>query len=181
MRRLLQIFFSWKRDTNAGDRGERLAADWLQRERGFALVVQNWRSPRDRRDEIDLVCRDGDVLVFVEVNTRAANALVPGYHAVDQRKKRVLKRAAETYLRQLREKPRTFRFDVVEVSMPAPGGTANGKAPAPEILHFENVPLFSKNFQGCVGSGRGDVSFCGAWTQTEVSLPRTATGAKRRK
>jgi len=57
---------------------------------------------------------------------------------VDKRKKRVLKRAAETYLAQLTEKPNTFRFDVVEVNMQT----------KPEILHFENVPLFSKYFQG---------------------------------
>ena len=126
----------------AGDRGERLAAEWLQRERRFVLVAQNWRNPRDRREEIDLVCRDGQVLVFVEVKARAAGALVPGYYAVDARKKRVLKRAVETYLARLREKPATFRFDVVEVSF-----AADEKIP-PEILHFENVPLFSKYFRG---------------------------------
>jgi putative endonuclease len=140
MHRLWQILFRRKGTANAGDRGERLAAEWLQRERGFAVVVQNWRNPRDRREEIDLVCRDADVLVFVEVKARAAGALVPGYHAVDQRKKNVLKRAAQTYLAQLREKPRTFRFDVVEVSFGLNG--------ASEVLHFENVPLFSKYFQG---------------------------------
>src|SRR6187549_3865371 len=114
MLRLLLGWLSSKRRANAGDRGERLAAEWLQRERGYAIVAQNWRSPRDRREEIDLVCRDRDVLVFIEVKARIATALVPGYHAVDERKKRVLKRAAETYLAQLRTKPRTFRFDVVE-------------------------------------------------------------------
>ena len=125
-----------------GDRGERLAAAWLERERRFAVIARNWRSPRDRREEIDLVCRDEEVLVFVEVKTRAAGALVPGYHAVDERKKRALRRAIEAYLSGLQPKPRTFRFDVVEVSLPA------GGAHAPEVLHFENVPLFSKHYQG---------------------------------
>ena len=95
-----------------------------------------------RREEIDLVSRDGDVLVFVEVKARAAGALVPGYHAVDERKKRVLRRGIKTYLAQLSQKPATFRFDVVEVSLVA------DPAMKPEILHFENVPLFSKHFQG---------------------------------
>ena len=36
-------------------------------------MARNWRSPRDRRDEIDLVCRDGDVLVVCEVKTRSSN------------------------------------------------------------------------------------------------------------
>jgi putative endonuclease len=148
MLRFLQQLFAPKRRAGSGDRGERLAAEWLRRERGFTVVVQNWRNPHDRREEIDIVCRDREVLVFVEVKTRAAGALVPGYHAVDKRKKRVLKRAAETYLAQLKEKPRTFRLDVVEVSMP--GAAADGQAAKsePEILHFENVPLFSKYFQG---------------------------------
>jgi putative endonuclease len=148
MWQFLQNWLSRKPDTSAGTRGEQLAADWLRRERRFAILTQNWRSPHDRREEIDLVCRDADVLVFVEVKARAAGALVPGYHAVDDRKKRVLRRAIEAYLRQLREKPRTFRFDVVEVSMANMDAGPTAKRTAPEILHFENVPLFSKYFRG---------------------------------
>jgi len=140
MFRFLQSWFAPKADAGAGDRGERLAAAWLQRERHFSILVRNWRSPRDRRDEIDLVCRDADVLVFVEVKARAAGALVPGYYAIDRRKKRVLRRAIRTYLAQLRDKPVTFRFDVVEVEFSAAQG-------APRVLHFENVPLFSKYFR----------------------------------
>ena len=34
-----------------GGVGERWAADWLQRERGFVVVARNWRNPRDRRDD----------------------------------------------------------------------------------------------------------------------------------
>ncbi|HYP18319.1 MAG TPA: YraN family protein [Opitutus sp.] len=129
---------SGRRD--AGSRGEKHAADWLERERGYSVVTRNWRSPRDRRDEIDLVCRDGEVLVFVEVKARAAGALVPGYYAVDQRKKRVMRRAIDAYLRQLAPAPRTFRFDVVEVAHRADGA-------APEVLHFENIPLFPKHYR----------------------------------
>jgi putative endonuclease len=106
------------------------------------VVAANWRNPRDRREEIDLVVRDGDVLVFVEVKTRAPGALVPGYHAVNARKRRVLQRAIRSYLKQLPEKPRTFRFDIVEVVLP------RGADSPLEILHFENVPLFPKGFRG---------------------------------
>ena len=136
--------FGRARARDSGSRGEQLAADWLGRERHFVIVARNWRSPRDRRDELDLVCRDGDALVFVEVKTRGVAALVPGYYAVDTRKKRVLKRAAEAYLAGLREKPRTFRLDVVEVVLPS---EASAKGDAPEIRHFENVALFSKHFR----------------------------------
>lgn len=161
MFRFLQALWPSRPESDAGARGEQLAAEWLRRERNFAIIIRNWRSPRDRREEIDLVARDGDVLVFVEVKARAAGALVPGYHAIDARKKRVLRRAIDAYLGQLREKPRTFRFDVVEVSFPvaskqavsshagARAGPADaGAAAEPEVLHFENVPLFSKYFRG---------------------------------
>jgi putative endonuclease len=46
------------------------------------------------------------------VKTRPASALVPGYYAVNRRKKQVLRRAIHAYLTQLRLRPRTFRFDV---------------------------------------------------------------------
>jgi putative endonuclease len=137
----LQRIFGSKRAADAGARGEAQAAEWLRRQRGFAIVARNWRNPRDRRDELDLVCRDGEALVFVEVKARAANALVPGYYAVDRRKKRVLRRAIDAYLAQLAHPPRTFRFDVVEVVL-------NGGAAESEVLHFENVPLFPKHHRG---------------------------------
>lgn len=133
--RLRRIF----KRAGSGERGERLAAEWLRRERGFRIVARNWRSPRDRRDELDLVARDGEVLVFVEVKTRAAGALVSGYHAVDGRKKAVVRRAIEAYLAGLRAKPQTVRFDVVEVALPAAGATASA---VPEVRHFANIPLF---------------------------------------
>ena len=122
----------------AGARGEQAAADFLRTRQGFAILTRNWRSPRDQRDEIDLVCRDGDVLVFVEVKARAAGALVSGYHAVDERKKRALRRAVQAYLGQLVPPPRTFRFDIVEV-------TLSGHLP-PQVMHYENAPLFPKGY-----------------------------------
>jgi putative endonuclease len=129
------------RGRTAGDRGEQLAAAYLRRELGFTIVARNWRSPRDRRDELDLIARDGDVLVFVEVKARTAGALVPGYYAVNARKKRVVLRAARVYLAGLAQRPRTLRFDVVEVALPAAGAKT-----APEVRHFANVPLFPKRF-----------------------------------
>lgn len=122
---------------DTGARGERLAEAFLRRERGYAIIARNWRNPRDRREEIDLVCRDGDVLVFVEVKARDAAALVPGYFAVDRRKKAVLRRACSAYLRSLPMPPRTYRLDIVEVAFPAGGGE-------PEVNHFASIALFSR-------------------------------------
>ncbi len=124
-----------------GAHGERLAADFLRRERGFTLVARNWRHPRDRRLELDLVGLDRGALVFIEVKTRSADALVPGYYAVTRRQKRVLRRAAMAYLGQLERKPRTFRFDIVEVTLDDAGGP-------PVVRHFENIPLIAKHYAG---------------------------------
>lgn len=126
-------------DENSGARGEAAAAEFLNREYAFTIVARNWRNPRDLREEIDLVARDGEVLVFVEVKTRAAGALVSGFHSVNARKKAVLRRAATAYLRTLERPPVTFRLDVVEVTF-----TASGAA---EVRHFANVRLFPKQFQ----------------------------------
>ncbi|SDR65495.1 YraN family protein [Opitutus sp. GAS368] len=132
----------------AGARGEQAAADYLQERHGFAIVTRNWRSPRDRRDEIDLVCRDGEVLVFVEVKARAEGARVAGFSAVDERKKRALRRAVHAYLAALASPPRTFRFDVAEV-------TLSDRLPA-QVMHFENAPLFPKGYHVARQSGSLD-------------------------
>ena len=153
-------------ESGAGAEGERRAGEFLRREHGFVIVARNWRNPRDRREEIDLVARDGDALVFIEVKTRTARALVSGYHAVNSRKKAIIRRAIKAYLAGLAEKPRTFRFDIVEVTLAAAGtsevtstsrsmstnadadeGVRAPVSSAPEVRHFENVPLFPKHFQ----------------------------------
>jgi putative endonuclease len=130
------------RNAQTGAEGERVARQFLRDNAGFQVVAKNWRSPRDRRDEIDLICLDKKVLVFVEVKTRAAKALVSGYNAVDQAKRRVILRAGKDYLRLLNPtaRPETFRFDVVEVE-------SGGEGRDPVVRHFENVPLFPKDLQ----------------------------------
>jgi putative endonuclease len=117
-----------------GDRGETLAAQFLQRS-GYRVLLRNWRNPRDQREELDLVCQQGEALVFVEVKTRAAGAWVSGYHAVDTRKKRALRRAIRGYLQALGPKtqPLTHRFDIIEVELTA--------GQSPRVLHYENVSL----------------------------------------
>jgi len=123
--------------------GESLAATWLAQERGYAIVARNWRDPNDLRQELDVVALDGPVLVFVEVKTRDASAHVSGYHAINQRKRRALRRACDAYLRALpiSRRPSMFRFDVVEVALESiipleePGTD-------PRVRHFANVPLF---------------------------------------
>jgi putative endonuclease len=132
-------------DSAAGARGEAAAADFLRQRHGFKIITRNWRSPRDRRDELDLVARDAEVLVFVEVKARDVAALVPGYEAINERKRRALRRAVHAYLKALPEPPLTFRFDVVEVSL-------SDRLPS-QCHHFENVPLFPKGYHVARQSG----------------------------
>ena len=116
-----------------GSRGEALAARFLRCERGFRILAQNWHNPYDKREEIDLIAQKDGATVFVEVKTRTAGALVPGYFAVDRRKKRALRGAIRAYLGMHLPRPRSYRLDVVEVEI--------GDGP-PGIRHFENVGLF---------------------------------------
>jgi putative endonuclease len=76
-----------------GQRGERLAADYLRR-RGFRVLGAGFLA---RRGEIDLVCRRGDHLVLVEVKTRSSDAFGSPSESVGIRKRRALNAAAAEY------------------------------------------------------------------------------------
>ncbi|MBH55271.1 MAG: endonuclease [Opitutaceae bacterium] len=113
-----------------GRLGEREAERHLKK-KGFRIVKRNWRKGHD---EIDLICRDQETLVFVEVRTRKDKALVSGYHSVTPKKKRALLRVCKGYLRSRRKYVQHYRFDLVEVRWLEDGKVA--------CLHYENVALF---------------------------------------
>ena len=115
--------------------GEDLAAEYCRHELGYRIVARNWAY---RRDEIDLICQDGAVLVFIEVRARSEDALVSGYHSVNRHKKKILRRACSRYLKQLNNPPKHFRFDIVDVSICKEGQG--------EVRHYSNIPLFNKHF-----------------------------------
>jgi putative endonuclease len=94
-----------------GELGERAARKYLRRN-GLKFLTANFRSPRG---EIDLILRDDDCLVFVEVKTRSSEEWVRPAAAVDAERRRRLTRAALDYLRLLRNPPIKLRFDIVEV------------------------------------------------------------------
>lgn len=91
--------------------GEQSARRYLQR-KGYTYLRANYRSPRG---EIDLVFRDQDCLVFVEVKTRSSEEWGRPGEAVDAPKKRKLVATAEHYVRRLKQYYPKTRFDVVEV------------------------------------------------------------------
>ncbi len=94
-----------------GKLGERAAKKHLRR-LGLKFLTANFRSPRG---EIDLIFRDHDCLVFVEVKTRSSEDWTRPAAAVDSRKRRRLSQAALDYLKLLRNPEVKIRFDIVEV------------------------------------------------------------------
>ncbi len=93
-----------------GKRGEEIAESLL-REKGFTILETNWRH---KRLEVDLIAKDGNVLVFVEVKTRSYDYFGKPEEFVDKKKERHLARAAAEYMRQTGHEW-AIRFDVVSV------------------------------------------------------------------
>jgi putative endonuclease len=95
-----------------GTWGEDQAARHL-RHRGWKIIRRNFRAPGG--GEVDLVCRDGETLVFAEVKTRRSEELGRPLDAVDRKKEQLIRRGALYWLRLLEMPDITFRFDVIEV------------------------------------------------------------------
>jgi putative endonuclease len=100
-----------------GAYGERLAARHLTA-RGLVVLDRNWRCDAG---EIDLVLRDGDVLVVCEVKTRSSDACGTPHEAVTAVKLDRLKRLAERWVDEHAVTPREVRIDVVAVRRPRRG------------------------------------------------------------
>ena len=95
-----------------GTRGEKLAGQFLRRN-GYKILYRNFRGRTG--GEIDLVCRDRDTLVFVEVKTRTREDFGRPLDAVDRDKRKRISRGGLAWLRLLGDPDILFRFDVVEV------------------------------------------------------------------
>lgn len=108
-----------------GTLGEDLAVDYLRR-KGYVLVERNWRSGHK---EIDIVARQGDTLVFVEVKARANLMYGNPKDAVTRRKMHLLVMAADAYLR-CNALDCDVRFDVI---------TITGTVQKPYIRHYEHA------------------------------------------
>ena len=95
-----------------GHRGEKLACRFLRRN-GYKVLYRNFRGRT--RGEIDIVCRENDTLVFVEVKTRTREDFGRPSDAVDRNKQKRIARGGLAWLRLLDNPDILFRFDVVEV------------------------------------------------------------------
>jgi putative endonuclease len=108
-----------------GASGEKLACRFLRRN-GFKILYRNFRGRSG--GEIDIVCRDGETLVFVEVKTRSREDFGRPFDAVNRQKQKRISRGGLAWLRMLDDPDILFRFDVVEVIMTA------GAEPRIELL-----------------------------------------------
>ena len=92
----------------------RLGEDFCEKyyiKRGYSTVQRNYHS---RYGEIDLICRNGEYLVFAEVKTRKCTTAIQPCEAVDLRKQKRIIRTAQMYLIE-NETDKQPRFDVFEV------------------------------------------------------------------
>jgi len=95
-----------------GAHGEKLAGRFL-RQKGYKILYRNFRGRRG--GEIDIVCRDHDTLVFVEVKTRSNEDFGRPIEAINRAQRKRIALGGLAWLRLLDNPDILFRFDVVEV------------------------------------------------------------------
>jgi putative endonuclease len=108
-----------------GERGERLAARHLKRQ-GMRILLRRYQT---EQGEIDLIARDGDTLVFVEVKARRKGSPV---ETVTLEKQRRLTNVSFQFLRKYQLLEVRSRYDVVAIVWP------DDRTP-PQIEHFRNA------------------------------------------
>ena len=118
-----------------GRLGERAAKKHL-RQQGLKFLTANFRSARG---EVDLVFREDDCLVFIEVKTRSSEEWNRPAAAVNKEKQRHLSLAALDYLRRLGNPAIKMRFDIVEVLL------EEGRVR--EVRHLPNAFALSKPYR----------------------------------
>ena len=120
------------------------SGEWGEAEAEKHLIGKGWeilgrRVRNGNREELDLVARDGEILVFVEVKTRASEKFGRPIESVNRKKKELLCRAAARYLTKLKNPRVYYRFDVVEVLGTPDGGMS-------DLRHTENAFLMDKRY-----------------------------------
>lgn len=116
------------RRQSLGRMGETIAGVFLKN-KGYSILERNWRTPYG---EIDLVARQNETIVFVEVKTRASRSLGPPEISITRRKAEHMHHAAEYYIQEHPELMNDWRIDLVTIQL-------QPKDTPVLIDHFENV------------------------------------------
>lgn len=98
-----------------GDKGEKQAARYLKK-KGYKIVASNYRC---HYGEIDLIARDADILVFIEVKTRTSCDFGGPAVAVGYRKQQQISKVAHHYLVTHHNDDIDARFDVISILSPS--------------------------------------------------------------
>ncbi len=110
-----------------GNRGEDIAADFLEN-KGYEIVERNYRYGHG---ELDIIAKDGDILVFVEVKTRKNLEYGPPELAITKNKQYQVRKIAEAYIIEKNITDTDVRIDVVAILIQ--------KNLPPKITHIENA------------------------------------------
>ena len=105
-------------DVALGRRGEDLAHRYL-RNAGFTVVGRNYR-PNEGEAEVDIVARDGDTVVFVEVKTRMSVEFGAPDRAIGNDKQKQIVRAARSYATRAGIAWNRVRFDTISIVFTKP-------------------------------------------------------------
>jgi putative endonuclease len=111
-----------------GTRSERAAERFL-RSKKHRILTRNWKCPLG---ELDLITRDGETLVFVEVRSTEATDSLGAAMSVDLQKQTQLTRLALAFIKRYSVQEAPARFDVVTIAWPA-------DAKEPQITHYPNA------------------------------------------
>ena len=96
-----------------GNFGEALAFKKIKR-LGYKKILRNYRCPLG---EVDLIARDGDTLVFIEIKTRKGKSIGYAKEAVNAKKRRQLSKVALAYMKSNKCVGTKARFDVIAICL----------------------------------------------------------------
>jgi len=114
-----------KHNQRVGTWGEEIAAEYLTQQ-GFEIVTRNARTPYG---EIDIIARQDETVVFVEVKTRTSDRMGLPEDSITARKRQHMLSAAEHYA--MEHETDHWQIDVISIE-----GKPGGK---PKITYFENA------------------------------------------
>jgi len=116
-----------KKKENLGEKGEKVAVKYLKKS-GFEIIECGFKA---MRGEIDIIAREKETIVFVEVKTRKSNEFGSPAEAVDSKKQAQIKKIASIYISKKYKKFIPCRFDVIGIIVKEKGNY--------EISHIRNA------------------------------------------
>ncbi len=112
-----------------GQKGEQAARDYLE-QHGYSIIETNYRC---RLGEIDIIARDGEMVVIVEVRTKTGLAFGRPEESINQEKARKLQRLALQYIQSNYHREVSSRIDLVAVMIEKSSGLVK------DIKHIKNI------------------------------------------